>query len=136
MIRTLRLHDKVASLQKPDAYLEVLDAKPKKGWIKVFDAEQHVERYVEAVKLQSAIHDGSLTVLRPGRPRASLAGQATDEVLIEQNSNIRKIMRDICDIQRHQGCSFLQAYRRAKELYQQQQGSPLALNRPGFSRHS
>lgn len=126
MSRTLRLHDKVASLQKPDAYLEVLDTKPKKGWIKVFDAEKHEERYVEALKLQSEIHDGLLTVLRPGRPRVSLAAQATDKVLIEQNSNIRKIMRDICDIQRQWGCSFLQAYCRAKELYQQQQGSPLA----------
>lgn len=129
MIRTLRLHDKVASLLKPDAYLEVLDAKPKKGWIKVFDAEKHEERYVEALKLQSEIHDGLLTVLRPGRPRASLAAQATDQVLIEQNSNIRKILRDIFDIERHWGCSFLQAYRRAREIYQQQ-SSPVAPSFP------
>ena len=125
MIRTLRLNDKIASASTPDAYLEVLDPKPKNGCIKVFDAVQCKEHYVEVSKLQSAIHDSSLIVIRPGRPRASLAGQATDGVLIEQNSHIRKIMRDISDIQQLWGCSFLQAYCRAKEIYQQQ-SSPIA----------
>ena len=129
MIRTLRLNDKIASASTPDAYLEVLDPKPKNGCIKVFDAVQCKEHYVEVSKLQSAIHEGALTIFRPGRPRASLAAQATDEVLIEQNSNIRKIMRDISDIQRHFRCSFLQAYQQAKEIYEKQ-SSPVASSFP------
>ncbi len=121
----LLIHDKIAPANEPDAYLEILDGKAKNGWIKVFDAVQHKEHYVEVSKLQSAIHDGSLTIFRPGRPRASLTAQATDQVLIEQNSNVRKIMRDISDIQHHFRCSFLQAYQQAKERYEQQ-SSPVA----------
>ena len=125
MNQYLLIHDKIAPANTPDAYLEVLDGKAKNGWIKVFDAVQHKEHYVEVSKLQSAIHEGALTIFRPGRPRASLTAQATDQVLIEQNSNVRKIMRDISDIQHHFRCSFLQAYQQAKERYEQQ-SSPVA----------
>ncbi|SCK11658.1 integrase [Vogesella sp. LIG4] len=117
MTRTLMLHDKIAPPLNREAYLEVLDPKPRGGCIKVFDAEYRVERYIEVANVTSGIHNGSLTITRSGRPRFSHAAQAGDEALIARNGFIRSTMRSIQDIQRRRECSFLQAYREAEEDY-------------------
>lgn len=117
MTRTLMLHDRIAPPLNREAYLEVLDPKPRGGCIKVFDVEHRVERYIEVANVTSGIHNGSLTIIRTGRPRFSHAAQAEDEALMERNVFVRTTMRSIQDIQRRRECSFLQAYREAEENY-------------------
>ncbi|MDF3887904.1 Mu transposase C-terminal domain-containing protein [Cupriavidus basilensis] len=120
MNRSLLLHDRLAPPRNHDAYLEVLDTHPHAGCIKVFDAEKRADRYIELASLLSDIHAGKLTVLRAGKPRFSHAAQPDDQHLHERNRFVQTAIRRIHDIQRRQGISFLEAYRRAAEEYRQE----------------
>jgi putative transposase len=71
MNRKLLLHGRLAPPRNHDAYLEVLNANPRGGCIKVFDAAERKDRYVEMADVLADIHDCKLTVLRAGKPRFS-----------------------------------------------------------------
>ncbi|NPT39633.1 Mu transposase C-terminal domain-containing protein [Paraburkholderia xenovorans] len=123
MNRALLLHDRLAPPRNHDAYLEVLDPKPRGGCVKVFDAAERKDRYVEMADILSDIHDGKLTVLRAGKPRFSHAAQPDDKALHERSSLVNEAIRRINAIQKQRGLSFLQAYRLAVEEYSQQPAS-------------
>lgn len=53
MIPTLLLHDRLAPPKNHDAFWEVLDAQPRGGCIKVFDAAERADRYIKVTD----IHD-------------------------------------------------------------------------------
>lgn len=120
MSRTLLLHDRLAPPKNHSAYLEVVDPQPRGGCVKVFDASGRKDRYIEIASLLADIHAGKLTVLRAGKPRFSHAAQPEDPELHEQNRFVHTVMRRVDDIQKQQGISFLQAYRRAAEEYRQE----------------
>ena len=119
MTHALLLHDRLAPPNNHEAYLEVLDPHPRRGCIKVFDAEKREDRYVDAHRLVADLYAGKLTVLRTGKPRVSLAAQPKDSTLHARNAFIRSVMQEIRDKQRELGVSFLQAYQYAAEKYNQ-----------------
>lgn len=120
MNRALLLHDRLAPPKNHDAYLEVLDPNPRRGCVKVFDAAECKDRYVEMADILSQIHDGKLTVLRAGKPRFSHAAQPDDKALHERSRFANEALRRIQAIQKQRGLSFLQAYRLAAEEHAQQ----------------
>lgn len=120
MNRSLLLHDRLVPPKNHDAYLEVLDPHPRGGCIKVFDAEKREDRYIKIEEIYADIHAGKRTVLRTGKPRVSHAAQSDDQELHERNRFVRTVMRCIREIQKRQGVSFLEAYRRAAEEYRQE----------------
>lgn len=120
MNRSLFLHDRLAPPRNHDAYLEVLDPHPRGGCIKVFDVAERADRYIELAKIFADIHAGKLTVLRAGKPRFSHAAQPDDQELHERNRFIQSAIRCICEIQKRQGVSFLEAYRRAAQEYRKE----------------
>ncbi|MCZ2900947.1 Mu transposase C-terminal domain-containing protein [Burkholderia thailandensis] len=124
MTRTLLLHDRLAPPRNHDAYLEVLDPTPRRGHVKVFDAEKREDRYVSLVKILADIHAGELMVLRLGKPRFSHAAQPDDNGLHERSLFIYETMRRIHSIQKQRGLSFRQAYRLAAEEYGSEAASP------------
>jgi putative transposase len=117
MTRTLLLHDRLAPPGNHDAYLEVLDPKPRDGHIKVFDADKLEDRYVSVASVLGDLDVGKLTVLRSGKPRFSHAAQPDDAALHERNRFLVDVMHRIKAIQKQRGLSFLQAYRVAEEAY-------------------
>lgn len=119
MTHTLRLHDRLASPQNHEAYLEVLDPHPRGGCIKVFDAQMREDRYIQVERLVAEIHAGTLTVLRKGKPRVSRTAQPEDATLHARNALIGSLIRRIRDDCKRLGISFLQAYRDAAETYRQ-----------------
>ncbi|WP_430226905.1 Mu transposase C-terminal domain-containing protein [Paraburkholderia tropica] len=123
MKHTLLLHDRLAPPKNHKAYLEVLDPNPRDGCIKVFDAAERKDRYVEMAGIISDIHEGKLTVLRAGKPRFSLAAQPEDKALHERGRFIREVLRRIQAIQKQRGLSFRQAYRLATDEYAQEEAS-------------
>lgn len=120
MNRGLHLHDRLAPPKNQDAYLEVLDAHPRGGCIKVFDAEKREDRYIEIESIFADIHAGKLSVLRAGKPRFSHAAQFDDQELHERSRFIQMAMRRVHDIQKRCGISFLEAYRYAVDEYAQE----------------
>lgn len=120
MNRSLLLHDRLAPPRNHDAYLEVLDPHPHAGCIKVFDAEKRADRYIEIASILADIHAGKLTVLRAGKPRFSHAAQPDDQELHERSRFVRTVMRRIREMQKRQGVSFLEAYRRVADEYRQE----------------
>lgn len=54
MTHTLLLHDRLAPPKNHDAYVEVLDPRPRDGCIKVFDVALRADRYIELGKLTGA----------------------------------------------------------------------------------
>lgn len=119
MTRALLLHDRLAPPDNHSAYVEVLDARPHEGCIKIFDAANLQDRYVEVERLVADLHAGRLTVLRPGKPSVSLAMQPHDHALHERNAFIQTVMQRIRTLQKQCGISFLKAYRYAAEEYQE-----------------
>lgn len=120
MTHTLLLHDRLAPPGNHEAYLEVLDPKPRGGCVKVFDANRREDRYIEVAAVLGDLHSGKLTVLRTGKPRFSLAAQPDDEALHERTRFLSNVMRRITAIQKQRGLSFRQAYALAKEAYNQE----------------
>lgn len=110
MTPTLLLHDRLASPTNHDAYLEVLDTRPHKGYIKVFDTSRREDKYIELERLLHELHTGSLTLLRNGKPRVSLAMQADDGVLREKNASIGKLLQQIGTLRKKCGISLFKAY--------------------------
>jgi putative transposase len=117
MTRTLLINDRLAPPENHEAYLEVLDPHPRSGCIKVFDAEKRQDRYIKVTRLTAELYEGTLIVVRPGKPRFSVAEQPDDPVLHERNADIRKMLKRIRDLQKRLGISFLKAYRHAADEY-------------------
>ncbi|MDR5794520.1 integrase [Caballeronia sp. LZ008] len=117
MTRTLLLHDRLAPPGNHDAYLEILDPKPRDGHVKVFDADKLEDRYVSVTTVLSDLDVGKLTLLRSGKPRFSHAAQPDDAALHERNRFLLDVMQRIKSIQKQRGLSFRQAYRLAEAAY-------------------
>lgn len=81
MMHKLLLNDRLAPPKNHEAYLEVLDPRPRDGCVKVFDASLREDRYVELATLTAALYTGKLKLLRAGKPRFSLAAQYDDAQL-------------------------------------------------------
>lgn len=125
MTHTLLLHDRLAPPKNHDAYVEVLDPRPRDGCIKVFDVALRADRYVELARLKDELYAGKLTLMRVGKPRLSLAAQPDDAALHEKIRLIRAAMRRIHEVQKQLGVSFAAAYRYAAEAYRKE-ATPLS----------
>ncbi|MNU49555.1 Integrase core domain protein [compost metagenome] len=117
MTHTLLLNDRLAPPKNHEAYLEVLDPRPRDGCVKVFDASLREDRYVELATLTAELYTGKLRLLRAGKPRFSLAAQYDDAQLRDAIHFIREVMQRVGDLQRRLGVSFATAYRYAAEAY-------------------
>ncbi|WP_044530185.1 integrase [Herbaspirillum sp. B65] len=118
MIRTLLIHDRLADPKNHQHYLEVVDPHLHGGCIKVFDPEKKEDCYVEMTKVSEEIYNGTMTVLRKGKPLVSLVAQPFDESLRKKDSFIRQVMRTVKDNQKLGKISFLEACRQTKEEYE------------------
>lgn len=118
MMHTLLANDRLAAPGKPDVYLEVIDPYPRRGSIKVFDAEKREDKYVEALRIQSDIYANKLVLFRAGKPRYSQAAQPDDAQLHERIRFIHAQLREIHRIQKLRGLSFIQAYQLAAGDYE------------------
>ncbi|NKB13742.1 integrase [Ralstonia solanacearum] len=119
MIPKLLLHDRLAPPKNHDAFWEVLDAQPRGGCIKVFDAAERVDRYIKVTDIHDDIYAGKRTLLRAGKPSFSHAAQPDDKKLHEQSCFIRTLLQRIRDEQKRQGISFKRAYLRIADEYRQ-----------------
>ncbi|MGC3962659.1 MAG: Mu transposase C-terminal domain-containing protein [Rhodocyclaceae bacterium] len=119
MTHTLLLHDRLAPPKNHDAFLEVLDPRPRNGCIKVFDATKRMDRYVEVAALTDELYAGKLTLLRAGKPRLSQAMQK-DENLHKRVLFIKDAMRRIRDYQKRLEVSFATAYQYAADAYREE----------------
>ncbi|CAJ0699111.1 integrase catalytic domain-containing protein [Ralstonia wenshanensis] len=119
MIPKLLLHDRLAPPKNHDAFWEVLDAQPRGGCIKVFDAAERADRYIKVTDIHDDLYAGKRTLLRAGKPRFSHAAQPDDKKLHEQSCIIRTILQRIEDEQKRQGISFKQAYLRIADEHRQ-----------------
>jgi putative transposase len=120
MTHTLLLHDRLAPPKNHNAYLEVLDPRPRDGCVKVFDVAKRADRYVEVATLTADLYTGKLTLLRPGKPRVSLAAQYQDTELHERVLFIKAAMRRIRDLQKRLDVSFAAAYHYAAEAHREE----------------
>ncbi|MCD5329368.1 Mu transposase C-terminal domain-containing protein [Chromobacterium piscinae] len=122
MMHTLFQNDRLAPPMNLDAYLEVLDPRPRDGCVKVFDAAKRADRYVEVATLTADLYAGKLTLLRAGKPRFSQAAQHSDTKLHNKIHVIKEAMRRIRGIQKQLGVSFAAAYHYAAEAYRDEAG--------------
>lgn len=122
MMHTLFLNDRLAPPMNHDAYLEVLDPRPRDGCVKVFDAAKREDRYVEVATLTADLYAGKLTLLRAGKPRFSQAAQHSDTKLHDKIHVIKEAMQRIRDFQKQLGVSFAAAYHYAAEAYRDEAG--------------
>jgi putative transposase len=120
MTHTLLLHDRLAPPKNHDAYLEVLDPRPRNGCIKVFDSEKRMDRYAEVAALTDQIHSGKLTLLRAGKPRVGQALQYQDAGLHKKVLFIKDAMRRIRGYQKRLEVSFATAYQYAADAYREE----------------
>jgi len=120
MTHTLLLNDRLAPPKNHDAYLEVLDPRPRDGCIKVFDAEKRIDRYVEVVALTDQLHSGKLTLLRADKPRVCQAMQYKDAGLHKRVLFIKTVMQRIRGYQKRLGVSFATAYQYAADTYREE----------------
>ena len=120
MTHILLLKDRLVPPKNHDAYLEVLDPRPRDGCIKVFDATKRIDRYVEVAVLQDELHSGKLTLLRAGKPRVSQAMQYQDADLHKKVLFIKDVMRRIRTYQRRLEVSFAMAYQYAADAYREE----------------
>lgn len=120
MTHTLLLHDRLAPPKNHDAFLEVLDPRPRNGCIKVFDATKRMDRYVEVALLTDELYAGKLALLRAGKPRLSQAMQYQDENLHKRVLFIKDAMRRIRGYQKRLEVSFATAYQYAADAYREE----------------
>jgi putative transposase len=114
---SLRLGDRLAPPRNHEAYLEVLDATPRGGSVKVFDSAQQTDRYIKLEWINEQIYLGKLALLRAGKPLHSLAAQPDDVELQERSKFAREIMGRIKAIQKQRGVSFRRAYQLLSDEY-------------------
>lgn len=75
MNRALLLHDRLAPPRNHDAYLEVLDPNPRGGCVKVFDAAERKDRYVEMADILSAPRGSRTFPINPAYVSIALIGR-------------------------------------------------------------
>ena len=80
MIRTLRPNDELFSPALAAVQWEVLDPRPRKGTLKVFDCVSLCDKYISYEEINSAIVSGELVLRRAGAPLHSAAAQNDPEL--------------------------------------------------------
>lgn len=110
MTHSLRPDDELFSPATATVKWQVIDPRPRKGLLKVFECDALCDKYVSFEEINSAIVSGELVLKRAGTPLHSAAAQ-DDPELDARLSAAEGALRDIAHLQRKLGVSFSAAYR-------------------------
>jgi len=113
----LRPGDRLATVGKPENYLEILDGRIHAGSIHIFDAEKREFRFVEEAKIRSGISSGHIVLHRKGMARVGIASQYDNPALQAKVRLLQSALRRIDTIRQKWSISFGTAIPLARQAY-------------------
>lgn len=117
MISDLRIGDRLATVGKPENYLEILDGRIHAGSIHIFDAEKRESKFIDEAKIRSGISSGQIVLHRKGMARVGIASQYDNPALQARVRVLQHALRCIDTIQHKQSVSFGAALPIARQTY-------------------
>lgn len=103
---SLQANDELREQGQATARWQVVDPKPRDGWIKLFDLTTHQDQYKPQSDINEAIVDGRLVLCRNRAPRISAAAQ-NDPKLDRKLATARASVQRIEALQKkYQVCGF------------------------------
>jgi putative transposase len=113
MTRVLLINDELRERGQMNARWQVIDPKPRDGWIKLYDRESHQEQYKPLSEINEAVVDGRLVLCRNHAPRLSVASQSNTK-LDQQLANALAHVRRVESLQTKYKISSAKAYDMAR----------------------
>lgn len=114
MMRALMINDELRERGQATARWQVVDPKPRDGWIRLFDREIHQDQYKSLSAINDAIVDGRLVLCRSHAPRISVAAQ-NDPKLDRKLATARASVQRVEALQKRYQVSSAKAYDMARQ---------------------